>query len=111
MAIKPVLHRIIIKPDSIEDRDEAFKRAKQAGIFIDSNEREREQAAVDSGTVISIGSTAFKDFGADNPVSVGDRVVYARYAGKAIVDPADEIKYVAINDEDLIAILITEKGA
>jgi co-chaperonin GroES (HSP10) len=112
MAIKPILHRILVKPDAIEDKDEAFKRAKAAGIEVVKNERDREQAAIDTGTVISFGETVFKDFGvSDNPIKVGDTVVYARYAGKFIVDPDDEVKYVALNDEDVIAIITTEKGA
>lgn len=106
MVIKPVLHRIIVKPDNIEDKDENFKRAKQAGIIIHRDERAREQAAVDTGIVLEVGATAFKDFGAETPpVVAGDRIVYARYAGKTIVDEATDEKFVALNDEDVIAIL------
>lgn len=106
MVIKPILHRIIVKPDTLEDIDEVWKRARQAGLDLgDFNERKREQAAVDTGTVLSIGPTAFKDFGADNPLKEGDRIVYAKYGGKAIDDPQTKIKYVALNDEDVIAIL------
>ena len=111
MAVKPILHRILVLPDNLEDKDESFKRAKEVGIIVAKNERDREQAAIDTGKVIEIGPTAFKDFGADAPpIAAGDYVVYARYAGKVIVDPDDETKYVALNDEDVIAI-ITKKGA
>lgn len=106
MAIKPVLHRIIVKQDSIEDKDEYYKAAKAAGILIHKDEQSREQLAVDTGTVVSIGATAFKDFGADCPIVVGDTVVYARYAGKVIEDAG--VKYVALNDEDIVAIITTE---
>lgn len=108
MAIQPILHRILVKPDDIHDKDEAFRKARAAGIEIIKEERDREQAAVDTGTVVDFGPTAFKDFGAMNPLKVGDTVVYARYGGKAIVDPATSEKYVALNDEDVIAILTTE---
>ena len=111
MAIKPILHRIIVLPDNIEEKDEHFKRAKEVGLIVARNEREREQAAIDTGKVVDIGPTAFKDFGAEAPpIAVGDYVVYARYAGKAIEDPEDKVKYVALNDEDVIAV-ITQKGA
>lgn len=107
--IKPILHRILVKPDLIEEKDEAYKAAKRAGLEIVKNERDREQAAIDTGTVVSYGETVFKDFGVDaNPIKVGDTVVYARYAGKVIEDPADKVKYVALNDEDVIAIITTE---
>lgn len=104
MQIKPILHRILVRPDMLEEVDEVFKRAKAAGLAFDFNEREREQAAIDTGVVVDMGPTAFKDFGADNPLSVGDRVVYAKYGGKAIVHPETRVKYVALNDEDIIAI-------
>lgn len=109
--IVPILHRILVKPDSIEEKDEAYKAAARMGIEVVKNERDREQAAIDTGTVISFGATVFKDFGVDSsPIKVGDTVVYARYAGKVIEDPADKVKYVALNDEDVIAI-ITKEGA
>lgn len=109
MAIKPVIHRVIVKQDILEEKDEVFKRAKAAGLSFDFGERNREQAAIDTGTVVSFGPTAFKDFGAENVIQVGDRVVYARHAGKTVVDPADGKEYVALNDEDIIA--ITTEGA
>lgn len=109
--IKPILHRIIVFPDAIEEKDEHFKRAKAAGLFIAEAERTREQAAVDSGKVVAIGATAFKDFGEDvPPVKIDDTIVYARYAGKNIVDADTGITYVALNDEDVIAVL-TKEGA
>jgi co-chaperonin GroES (HSP10) len=105
MTITPILHRILVKPDVLEEVDETFKAAKQAGIVFDFMERDREQAAIDTGVVLDFGPTAFKDFGADNPLAVGVRVVYAKYGGKAIVDPATKIRYVLLNDEDVIAII------
>lgn len=110
MAIKPILHRILVKPDQLEDKDEAFKKARSAGIIIHRDEREREQAAIDTGMVVEVGPTAFKDFGTDSPIKKGDFVCYAKYGGKAIVDPATNEKFVALNDEDIIAIL-TQEGA
>jgi co-chaperonin GroES (HSP10) len=108
MAIKPILHRILVKQDTLEEKDEVFKRAKAAGLQFDFTEREREQAAIDTGVVVAMGPTAFRDFGSENPLKEGDSVVYAKYGGKAIVDPETKVKYVALNDEDVIAILTTE---
>lgn len=110
MAIKPILHRILVKPDDIMEKDVHLRKAKELGLIVHRDEQDREQAAVDEGTVVDFGPTVFRDFGSDNPIKVGDKVVYARYAGKPIVDPDDEVKYVALNDEDVIAI-ITKKGA
>lgn len=105
MVIKPVLHRILVKPDLLEDVDETYKRAKAAGLDVGfATEREREQAAIDTGVIVLMGPTVFKDFGTENTLQVGDRVVYAKYGGKAIVHPKTKEKYVALNDEDVIAI-------
>jgi co-chaperonin GroES (HSP10) len=104
--IIPVLHRILIRQDKLEDKDEHFSRAKKSGIFIPTmDEHAREQAAVDSGTVLAIGATAFKDFGTESPIKVGDTIVFARHAGKTVVDPESGEKLTCLNDEDVVAIL------
>ena len=104
--IEPLLHRILIKTDVLEDIDDDFKRAKAAGIVFDfANERDREQAAVDTGTIVAMGPSVFKDFGVENTLKIGDRVVYARYGGKAVTDPETKVKYVTVNDEDLVCII------
>jgi co-chaperonin GroES (HSP10) len=107
--IVPLIHRILIKQDRLEETDETFRSARASGIVIpDLDERVREQAAVDTGVVVRVGETAFRDFGTTSPIEVGDSVVYAKYAGKTIVDPVTKEKFVAINDEDVIAKLIKE---
>jgi co-chaperonin GroES (HSP10) len=65
----------------------------------------RENASMDKGVVIAIGETAFRDYGIDCPVKVGDYISYAKFGGKDITDPETDKVYVAINDEDIIAIL------
>lgn len=106
MAIKPILHRILVKPDALHERDEAFAAAKRIGIEIVEAERKREQAAIDTGEVVEVGPTAFRDFGLDTPpIKPGDVVVYAKYGGKAIQDPVTKENFVALNDEDVIAII------
>lgn len=106
MAIKPILHRILVKQDKLDEKDEAFAAARRMGIEIIEGERKREQAAIDTGTVLDIGPTAFRDFGVDSsPIKVGDQVVYAKYGGKAITDPVTKEVFVALNDEDVIAVL------
>lgn len=109
LIIKPVLHRILVKPDKLEDVDDTYKRAAAAGLVFDhANERKREQEAIDTGVVIMLGSTVGVDFHDGNFVKVGDRVVYAKYGGKAIVHPKTKERYVALNDEDVIAIFVEE---
>lgn len=102
--LEPVTHRIVIKPESVIEQDEAYKIAKRMQLDL-SHEKKitREQAAVDKGVVVSFGPTVFQDFHTDNPLTLGDEVIYARHAGKPVKD--GDVEYVVINDEDVVAIV------
>lgn len=103
--IIPVLHRILVQADKLEETDKTYLKAKQMGIVIPEQEdRKRAQAGVDKGTVVAIGATSFKDFGAECPIKVGDYVAYARFAGKLVTDPYTDEELVALNDEDIVCI-------
>ncbi len=96
----PVLHRLLVKPDTVET-------VTESGIVLALNEK-REQAAAESGIVVSLGSTCFHDYGGDlSLVPVGSRVYYARYAGKTVKD-SDGTEYIILNDEDIVAIFKEE---
>ena len=96
--LKPVLHRIILKLDTVEE-------TTASGIVIPKELIKKERKAVEIGTVISIGSTAFRDYGGDSDtVAVGDRVIIAQYSGKAVTD-TDGNELVVINDEDILVII------
>lgn len=107
MQVKAVGHRLVIKPFSIEQHDPLFAAAKAAGIELLPNEARREQVAVDKGTVLEIGPSAFTALnppGADVPwCAVGDVIGYTRNAGKFIkID--DTTHVLVINDEDVVNI-------
>jgi co-chaperonin GroES (HSP10) len=103
--LTPVLHRIIVKPRKVEEANETYKKMKALGLEIpDTNDRKREDKAVEIGTVVSIGDTAFLDFKANVIPKVGDSVYYAKYSGKTVKD-SDDSEYLALNDEDIIAII------
>lgn len=103
--IEPVLHRIIVKADKLEETDETFVKAKSLNIVIpEMDDRKRAQAGVDKGTVVSVGPTAFRDFGSESPIKPGDYVAYARFAGKMIPDPHTKEEFVILNDEDIVCI-------
>lgn len=96
--LTPVLHRIILKLDSIEE-------VTASGIVIPKDLIEKERKAVEIGTVVSIGETAFKDYGGSiDTIKIGDRVIIAKYSGKEIKD-VDDTQYVVVNDEDILVII------
>ena len=39
--MKPVLHRVFVLPDAVEEQDETIKRAKELGILIELDKREK----------------------------------------------------------------------
>jgi co-chaperonin GroES (HSP10) len=109
MGIKALGHRLSIRPDKFEELDENIKSAKAAGIIVEVESRDREQKAVDTGIVIDIGFSAFRDFtGETKWCQIGDHVAYAKYSGKWVKDPVTGEEILIINDEDIICALIHE---
>ena len=107
--ITPLLHRIIVKQHKLEETNKEYRKAAEIGIIIPEHEdNKRAQAGVDKGIVVGIGPTAYRDFHTDVPIKIGDTVAFARFSGKVIVDPKDEEEYVALNDEDIVAVLTGE---
>jgi len=100
MKIEPVLHRVLVKPDSVEEKT-------SSGILLALDKR--EEAAVERGTVVLVGSTAFKEFGTtaeEQGVVSGARITFAKYAGKTIKD--GDVKLIMLNDEDVVGVLKDE---
>ena len=105
MSIELLLHTVLVKPDKVEEVDDVIRRARAAGLEVQLDKR--EQKAVEYGTVVSIGPTAFKDYHRDNTIlKVGDYITYAKYAGKEIKYKGET--YLILNDEDCIAKLEKE---
>ena len=101
--IKPVLHRILIRPEKVEEIDDVVRRAKAAGLAVQLDKR--EEKAVEVGTVVRVGSTAFKEFGSsseDEGIKPGAKVIFAKYAQKEVKDNG-EILFL-MNDEDIVGV-------
>lgn len=111
MAIEALGHRLTVRPDKVVDSEaeKTKKLAEKAGFVLPDAiaedldaEMNRQQASVDQGYVLTIGKTAFRDFGGDAWCAVGDYVAYARHAGKWVKDPETDENILVINDEDVI---------
>lgn len=97
-----LLHHVLIKPEKAEEADEVYRRAQAAGIKLQLDKR--EQAAVEYGEVVQVGPTAFNDYGRDpSIIKPGDRVSFAKYAGKSIKDGDND--YLLLNDQDVLCIV------
>lgn len=118
MAIEALGHRLTVRPDKVKD-SEAEKtktKAEQIGIVIPDKFKDeletqatRDRASVDQGIVLTIGMTAFRDFGGEPWCNVGDYIAYARHAGKFVKDPDTGEDILVINDEDVICKITKEK--
>jgi co-chaperonin GroES (HSP10) len=109
LAINPCGHRLVVKPFKQVEVDEVLKKAKQSGFLdkfeiINSNQK-REDASVDVGTILSIGPTAWADFGGTPWAKVGDRILFAKFAGKFVDDPETKESVCILNDEDVVAVV------
>src|SRR5574337_610628 len=116
MTVKAVIHRIVVKPVEIEVYDETDAKLKELGfVKAITEESKYHKTQIDQGTVVDIGPTAFRDYvqkyNLDVPVTVGDRVTYARHSGKTVKDPfnKDADGLIVINDEDVICVYIKEE--
>ena len=93
-----LLHTILVKPDEVEKKT-------ASGIVIPDMVTDKERKAVEYGTVVSVGPTAFADYGRDSTILTGgDRISFARYAGKMVKD-VDGTEFLIVNDCDVLAVI------
>lgn len=97
MKIIPFMHRVLVKVKPVE-------KTTESGIIIPDTTTRKEQAATDEGIIMAIGETFGRDYGVANLPEVGDKVYFAKYAGKFIKDE-DGTDLVLLNDEDIVAII------
>lgn len=101
--IKPLIHFVMVKVDKPEEKS-------QGGIIIVDQTRQAEMRAAELGTVIGIGETAWMDgaLGGHVPINVGDKVFFAKYAGKWVKEPDSEEEFLMLNDQDIVGVIIDE---
>lgn len=96
-GIHPCGHRILVKPEEIEERSEG-------GIVLMTASTEKMEALAQTfGWVVATGETAY----ADQPSAwckVGDRISFAKYSGLLNVGK-DGVKYRIINDLDVVSVI------
>ncbi len=87
--LKPLGDRIVVKV--IEDTEQT-----QGGIFIPDSAKEKPQ----KGEVIAVGLGKMNDKGEREPldVEVGQKVLYAKYAGTDVKMDGTEYKILSIKD-------------
>jgi len=103
-TLQPIEYKVIVKPDLVEETDEAIKRFKAMGMELPAAEKERDKQKQITGTLVAVGGNAFADMLGTLPV-VGDKVFFAKYSGIVLVsDDKDEFRL--INDKDIAGVLL-----
>ncbi len=93
MKIKPLFDRVVLLPKENETET-------KGGIILPTAAQEKSQMA----TVVAVGQGGEIDGKKVNiVVSVGDKVLYAKYSGTEIT--VDDKKYVVVRQNDILAVI------
>ena len=97
MTLKAVGFCVIVFPDIVEEKT-------KSGLIM-AIDKKMEQNAQVTGIIVDIGEDAFAAFKPKTPfagLKIGDRVWYAKYAGKWIKDVENDREVLVIRDEDIV---------
>jgi chaperonin GroES len=94
MNLRPLGDRVVVKPVDKEERT-------KSGIVLPDTAKEKPQ----EGIVKAVGTGRILDNGTKVPMElkVGDKVLYAKYAGNEF--KVDEIEYLIVSEKDVLAIV------
>ena len=94
-ALRPLADRVVIKPS---DREEKTK----SGIVLPDTAKEKPQ----EGTIEAVGTGRYNERTGERialDVKVGDRVMYAKYAGSEV--KIDGQEYLILSEKDILAVV------
>jgi len=94
MKLKPLEDRIVVRPGESE-------ATTASGLVIPDTAKEKPQ----EGIVEAVGTGRILDNGTKIPMElkVGDKVLYAKYAGNEF--KLDEIEYLIVSEKDVLAVV------
>ena len=95
LKLRPLADRVVIKP---VEREEVTK----SGIVLPDTAKEKPQ----EGIIEAVGSGKYNERTGERiklDVEVGDRVMYAKYAGSEV--KIDEVDYLILSEKDILAVV------
>jgi chaperonin GroES len=94
MNLRPLGDRVVVKPVEREERT-------KSGIVLPDTAKEKPQ----EGMVEAVGTGRILDNGTKIPMElkVGDKILYAKYAGNEF--KVDEQEYLIISEQDVLAVV------
>ena len=96
MNLRPLADRVVVRP---LEREEMTK----SGIVLPDTVKEKPQ----EGLIEAVGNGRFNEQTGTRielDVKVGDRVMYAKYAGSEI--KIDEVDYLILSEKDILAVVV-----
>lgn len=97
MALVPVAHRVAIKVDEVKEMSKGG-----IALVVDRKAEINDQTL---GTIVAIGDDVYAAFKPIRPyagLNIGDRVYFAKRAGKWCQDPNTKEEILMVNDEDIV---------
>jgi len=101
LKLRPLADRVVIKP---VEREEVTK----SGIVLPDTAKEKPQ----EGIIEAVGKGRYNERTGERiklDVEVGDRVMYAKYAGSEV--KIDEVDYLILSEKDILAVVQTNGKA
>jgi len=99
LNLRPLADRVVVKP---LEREEVTK----SGIVLPDTAREKPQ----EGLVEAVGNGRFNEQSGQRvalDVKVGDKVIFAKYAGSEV--KIDDVEYLILSEKDILAIVANGK--
>ena len=96
-GVEPVDVKVVVRPDPVEE--------KIGSILLTDQAKEKNKYAATRGLLVAKGPNAFAEWGGANALDVGQRVLFAQYAGSRFKGDDGE-EYIVANDEDLIGVAL-----
>jgi co-chaperonin GroES (HSP10) len=99
-GILPTEFNVLVLPDPVEE-------VTKGGIILTDPTKESDKHAAVEGTLVAISPLAFtyEDWEDVHKPKVGQKVIYARYAGN-LFDGNDGKEYRLLKDKDLLAVKV-----
>ena len=97
-SIEPLGYRILVKLTVVE------KKSEGGIILATETDRRKQQAGMEEGTIVALGSNAYLDRPGDPWIKVGDVVKFKRYEGVVFEEEDKDgikIHYRILNDDDV----------
>ena len=103
-SLTPVEYNVIVEPDATET-------VTPGGIILPTSATERDELSTDEGVLVAVSQHAFSYAvwaKGTKPPAVGDRVVFAKYAGT--IRKEGDATFRIIKDQSIVAVIQEKKN-